>query len=69
MIGSLQTVHLRLPLSALPLYVQLITIDLLHFLIIVLEVLVIVLALCVLELSTVIRRHLLPSPRDPRTLY
>ena len=44
------------PLSSTPVTVQLIIIDLLHFLFIVLEVLVIVLTLCVLALLIVIRR-------------
>ena len=44
------------PLSSTPVTVQLIIIDLLHFLFIVLEVLVIVLTLCVLALLVVIRR-------------
>ena len=44
--------------------VQLIIIDLLHFLLIVLEVLVIVLTLCVLALLIVIR-HLQNSPCEP----
>ena len=48
--------------------VQLIIIDLLHFLIIVLEVLVILLTLCVLELSSVICCHL-HSPHEPRSHY
>ena len=43
------------PLSSTFVTVQLITIDLLHFLFIVLEVLVIVLTLCVLALLIVIR--------------
>ena len=44
------------PLSSIPVTVQLIIIDLLHFLFIVLEVLVIVLTLCVLALLVVIQR-------------
>ena len=55
-------------LCSTPATVQLIIIDLLHFLIIVLEVLVIVLTLCVLELSSVICCHL-NSPCEPRTCY
>ena len=52
------------PLSSTLATVQLITIDLLHFLFIVLEVLVIVLTLCVLALLIVIGR-LQNSPCEP----
>ena len=52
------------PLSSTLVTVQLIIIDLLHFLFIVLEVLVIVLTLCVFALLLVIR-HLQNSPCEP----
>ena len=52
------------PLCSTPATVQLIIIDLLHFLFIVLEVLVIVLTLCVFALLLVIRR-LQNSPCEP----
>ena len=53
------------PSCSTPVTVQLIIIDLLHSLVIVLEVLVILLTLCVQALLIVIRR-LLNSPRDPQ---
>ena len=53
------------PSCSTPDTVQLIIIDLLHSLVIVLEVLVILLTLCVQALLIVIRR-LLNSPRDPQ---
>ena len=53
------------PLCSTLVTVQLLIIDLLHFLFIVLEVLVIVLTLCVLALLIVIH-CLLNSPHDPQ---
>ena len=53
------------PLSSTPVTVQLIIIDLLHSLVIVLEVLVILLTLCVQALLIVIC-SLLNSPCDPQ---